>query len=120
MATYIEKTHTAEHILSEAPGMRSREEAVLASGVHPAGTVLALNADDEYVQVAPTAEDTTADAVAVLYADADATSAKVDIVVNVRDCEVHGAALTWPDSITDEQATAGVESLKSNGVIVRD
>lgn len=119
MARFTEPRHTGEHVVSEANGYRSRAEAILAAGNLAAGTVLAENADGDYVQVALAASDGTETAKAVLYSAADATDGPVPCVVHLRDCEVHGEGLTWTAEATDEQIQAGIDGLADSGVIVR-
>lgn len=118
--TYTEGTHTGEYLLEEADIKRSREQGTLASGNHVPGTVLALNAAGNYVQVAPAAEDGTGTAVAVLYAAVDASEAPQPCVVHARDCTVHGAMLTWPATATEEQIAEGIEALAEHHIITRD
>lgn len=117
--TFTEGRHTGEHIVSEANGARAREQGVLASGNHPAGTVLALNGDGRYVPVNFGAENGTEDAKAVLYANTDASQAPQPCVVHTRACEVHGEALIWPTNATEEQIESGINALILRGVIVR-
>lgn len=117
--TYTEGTHTAEHLLEEANPKRSREEGILAAGNHVPGTVLALNGDGNYVQLAPSATDGTEKAVAVLYAAVNASTAPQPCVVHARDCTVHGAMLTWPAAVTDEQITTATEELAKLHIIIR-
>lgn len=119
MAIHKEPRRAGEHIVSEANGARSREQGVLASGKCAAGTVLALNAGGDYVPLDPAATDGTETAKAVLYAPVDASEAPQPCVVHVRACEVHGEALTWPDSATEAQIASGTNDLVSLGVIVR-
>ena len=119
MAIHTEGRRTGEHVLSEANGTRSREQGVLAAGNLPAGTVLALDAASDFVELAPDAADTTAAAVAVLYAAADASAAPVPCVVHVRDCEVIGSQLEWPAGITDPQTETATAELAAAGIIIR-
>lgn len=118
--TYDEGVHTGEHVLSEANGDRSREQGTLASGNHVAGTVLALNGDGDYVQLAPAATDGTEKAVAVLYGNVDASEAPQPCTVHARDCTVHEAHLKWPGSATEAQITTGTEDLAEQHIIIRD
>ena len=118
--TFTEGTYTGEHVLSEGPGTLSRESGMLASGNHKPGTVLALNASGNYVQLAPAATDTTNKAVAVLYGPVDATTAPQPCTVHTRVCELHGALLTWPAAATEEQIATGLEDLAERHVITRD
>lgn len=117
---HVEPRRTGEHIISEANGARSREQGILAAGNLPAGAVLALNADGDYVALDPAAMDGTETAKAVLYAATDASEGPVPCVVHVRACEVHGEALTWPDGASEAQITAGTNDLIGLGVIPRD
>lgn len=119
MATFTETRHTGEHLVSEANGSRSRAEGELAAGNLPAGAVLALNGDGNYVQLAPGASDGTESAVGVLYASTNASDEAARCVIHVRDCEVHGEALTWPSGITETQKNTAITDLASAGIIVR-
>lgn len=119
MASFTEGRHTGEHIISEANGARSREQAVLAAGNLEAGTVLALNGSGDYVQLAPAAADGTETARAVLYAGVDASAAPQPCVVHVRACEVSEADLVFPDAITELQTTTAINDLIGVGIIPR-
>ena len=81
--------------------------------------MLALNGDGNYVQLAPSATDGTENAVAVLYAAVNASTAPQPCVVHARDCTVHGAMLTWPAAVTDEQITTATEELAKLHIIIR-
>lgn len=119
MATHTETSHTAEHLVSEANGARSRDEGVLAAGNLPAGAVLALNDDGDYVPLAPGESNGTQDARAILYGAADATDGKQPCTVHARACEVEQAALTLPDGITDPQIKTAMNDLTQRGIIPR-
>lgn len=43
----------------------------------------------------------------------------VKIAALVRDCEVNGHILTWPEGITADQKAAGIADLQAAGIIVR-
>ena len=118
--TFTEGTYTAEHLLEEADIKRSRKEATLASGNHVPGTVLALNADGDYVQLAPAAEDSTNTAAGVLYAAVDASTSPQPCVVHVYDCTVHAPFLTWPAAATDPQIVTATEELAERHIIILD
>ncbi|WP_136247940.1 head decoration protein [Halomonas borealis] len=119
MASSTEGRHTGEHIVSETNGARSREQGTLAAGNLPAGAVLALNGDGDYVQLAPGAADGTEAAKAVLYGAVDATDGPQPCAVHVRACEVQEDALTLPDGITEPQTTAALNDLIGVGIIPR-
>lgn len=119
MADFTEGRHTGEHIISEANGARSREQGTLASGNLEAGTVLALNGDGDYVQLAPGAADGTETAKAVLYGGVDASDGPQPCTVHVRACEVHEDGLGWPDGITEGQTSTALNDLIGVGIIPR-
>jgi len=58
MASYTEPRRTGEHIVSEASGARSREQAILASGNLAAGTVLGKASKDGTASASPDAGNT--------------------------------------------------------------
>lgn len=120
MATYNEPTHAAEYLVSEANGARSRDEGVLAAGNLPAGAVLALNGDGDYVPLDPAGSASGTDkAKAILYAATDASTAPQPCTVHARACEVEKAALTLPDGITDPQTETAMSDLAGRGIIPR-
>ncbi len=117
---YTEARRTGEHVLSEANGARSREMGILAKGNLPAGAVLALLPNGDYVGLDPAAEDGSEVAKATLYAPTDASEEPQPIVAHVRACTVHREALTWPEGASEAVIAAGINDLVSRGVIVRD
>ncbi|MDR5867294.1 head decoration protein [Halomonas koreensis] len=119
MTSFTEPRHTGEHIVSEANGARSREQGTLASGNLPAGAVLALDTNGDYVQLAPGASDGTETAKAVLYGAVDASGGPQPCTVHVRACEVQEDALTLPDGITEPQTTTAMNDLIGVGIIPR-
>jgi hypothetical protein len=58
-------------------------------------------------------------AAGILYDNVDATSADVEAVVYVRDCEVNGNEITWPSDIEAAEKTAAIAQLATLGIIVR-
>ena len=129
MTTKTEGTHPGEFILTEANGARSRDNVIYASGeVVKAGQVLAhvptagdtidtiddVDSPGEYV-----AWETGLVAVAVAYADYDATDADVEGVAVTRDAEVKGDSLVWPDNTTDDEKAEEAANLKRRGILVR-
>ncbi|MFW6024094.1 MAG: head decoration protein [Dichotomicrobium sp.] len=119
MTILSEQRQAGAFLASEAEGSRSRENGTLASGDLPAGAVLALNGDDDYVQVAPDATDGTETAVAVLYAAVDASEAAADCVVIARDAEVNQDELVWPDGASEAQIDTGLDQLRAANIIPR-
>ncbi|MAT91384.1 MAG: head decoration protein [Halioglobus sp.] len=121
MTTFTEARHPGEHILSEANGALSREQVTLASGNNlAAGTVLGIiTASGKYAVFDQDASDGTEEAAGVLYEAVDASGGDEDAVVHVRQCEVAGAALTWPGDITGPEQIAAEAELAALGIIVR-
>lgn len=58
-------------------------------------------------------------AVAVLFADVDATDGDLPGVAHVRDCEVAASKLTWPATIDAGETTAALAQLAALGIIAR-
>ena len=118
---YTEARHPGEHIVSEANGALSREQGVLITGQNlVAGAVLGLiTASSKYTELDPAAGDGSQVAAGILFAAVDATDADADCVVNVRQCEVMAAALTWPSAITGPEQTAAEAELVAAGIIPR-
>lgn len=123
MATLTEGRVTAAYILSEASGKRSRDNAKMASGagkVAP-GTILGkITASGKFVPHAPAAADGSETAVAINYAEVDATAADAPCLVTARDTEVKGPELVY-NAATDTQPEKDAvhASLAANGIIVR-
>lgn len=121
MTVLTEGRHTAEYILSEANGHRSREVGTLLAGnkLVP-GTVLGrITASSKLTVLTPGASDGSQTAAGVLYDDVDATSADKAAVYTARDSEVKGLALTWPAGISAPNKTAAITELAALGIIVR-
>ena len=116
-----EGVYPAEFIISEAQGTRSRDVGTLASGNNlVAGAVLGIvTASGKYAEHDPAQTDGTEDAVAVLYADIDASAADADCVVVSRDTEVDGNQLAWITGISAGDKTDGITSLLGKGIVVR-
>ncbi|AZO67688.1 head decoration protein [Mesorhizobium sp. M6A.T.Cr.TU.016.01.1.1] len=56
---------------------------------------------------------------AVLFGNVDATLADKNAVVSVRETEVNGEEITWPEGISGGAKTAAIAALAANGIIVR-
>ena len=119
MTTFTEGNYTAEFVLSEANGKRSRETVTVASGnTLVAGQVLGkVTASGKYADYDADAVDGTETAVAVLYADCDASAADAEAVALVRDAEVYADKLVYTDKANDE--TAGQTDLAAVGIVAR-
>lgn len=116
MTTFNEGRHAAEFILSEAAGMRSRENGTVESGqTLVAGQIVELNAGKliAYTAGVPAA-------VGIMIDDVDATGGDVEAAYIARDAEVNGNIVTFPAETTGggERATSET-SLEAIGIIVR-
>lgn len=121
MTVFVEGRHAAEHLVSEANGTRSRDTVTLVAGVvYPAGAVLGkVAATGKFKLLSPAANDGSETAAAVLFDAVDATDADRTGVVNSRDTEVHGAALSWPDGIGAPEKAAALGQLAAIGIVAR-
>lgn len=113
MTILTQGVRTAEFLLSEANGHRSREQGTLAitAVALPAGQLLGTVAG-EYVPYNPAGIDGSEIVTAALYAAAPISTATQPVAAVVRDAEVISAKLTGLDAA----ATADLLAL---GVIVR-
>ena len=111
-----QKPRTADFILSEASGQRSRENGVLAATAVDllAGQLLTLGGDGKYVAYAGPGENEEApiSADAVLYGNVPASDADQQIVLIARDAEVVRQLLIALDA-------DGEVGLAASGIIVR-
>lgn len=119
MTILTEGVHTAEFLISEANGHRSREVVTIAMGEDlVAGTVLGkITANGQYVAHDPDASDGSETAAGVLYAAVDATAAPAEAVAIVRDAEVRRSSLTCADDSAGE--IEAVAELAAIGIIAR-
>lgn len=120
MAVFNEGRHTAEFLVSEANGHRSREAATVAAGAAPglvAGTVLGvLSAGGNHVALDPGKLDGSQTAAAILFEGAVGT---VQRTVIRRDAEINGEHLVWPIGINSGQKSTAIGQLAALGIIVR-
>lgn len=121
MPTFNEPIYAAEFLLSEANGDRSRSAETVASGqnLRAAAVVGRITAGGQIRELQPAAADGSQNAVGILYAAVDATSAAQRGVMVARDAEVNAAMLQWPTGITTPQRTAAIAQLAALGIIVR-
>lgn len=123
MSTKTEGQHTAEFVVSEANGKRSRDAVTVtvpADTTLAAGSVLGkITATGKYVLYDEAAVDGSQTAVAVLYdALPNATGAPVDLEGTVigRDAEVRTADLQWKAGVDE---AGGLVDLAGVGIIAR-
>lgn len=117
MTTLTEGNYSAEFVLSEANGKRSREVVTILSGENlGAGQVLGkVTASGKYVAYNDGAATGEEVAVAVLYADCDASAADVEATVVARDAEVSAAKLVWGAA----DSAAGTIDLAAANIVAR-
>lgn len=113
MTIHTQGHRTAEFLLSEGNGQRSREAATLAATATalPAGQLLAT-VGGKHVAYNPEGVDGSETVTAILYAAASASDADQAVTTIVREAEVSAERLTGLDAA----ATADLDAL---GVIVR-
>lgn len=120
MTTFTEGPRTAEYLISEASGHRSRDVIKLAVGV--AGTLVAgavlgkVTASTDYKIYDPAASDGSETIAAILF-EAGKTGDRRTITA--RDAEVKKSKLTWFPGATNNQITTGIAALKALGIVVR-
>ena len=125
---FVKTPSAASYLVSEANGTRSRDVVTIAEGVHALpGTVLGkVTATGHYVPLDPAngsgegqSPDGSQTAVAVLFAEVDATLGEKPGVITARDAEVAAHALLWPTGITEQQKTAALAQLAQAGIVAR-
>lgn len=121
MTVLTEGRSTAEFVVSEANGARSRDVVTIASGeVLEPGTVLGtVTASGKSVQLNPAAADGSEAAAAILYEGVDASAADATRTAVVRDAEVNGGEIVWPAGITDPDKATAIGQLAALGILVR-
>ncbi|MDK2124487.1 head decoration protein [Parachitinimonas caeni] len=111
---------TGSAILSEV-GLISRDVVTIAAGQKlSANSVLGKNAAGAYVLHDPAASTSEKNAVAILYADTDATAADTKAVAVLRLAELKADELIFKPGITAPQLTAARAKLAESYLIVRD
>lgn len=120
MTTFTEGRHTAEFLISEANGHRSRSTGTVVAGSAPGlqpGTVLGkVTSSGNYVILAPGASDGSQTAAAILFESAVGTVVRTLIDT---DAEVKGSALIWPSGSNAGQKTTALGQLAALGIKVR-
>lgn len=106
-------------VKEEGKGRYSRDDVTLAAtaAALPVGTVLARDGAGVY---APVTAATTANSVAVLLEAVPVSAAPTRVVVLSRRAQVALQALVWPGAATAANVTAGVNALKTQGIVARN
>lgn len=123
MPVLIETNYAGEFLLSQAPGQLSFDKATLAAGQNlKAGTVLGkLTTGGNLSAYDNDASDGTQTAVAILYADVDASAAATPCTVVARLAEVALQKLVWGAAVTtNAEKTAAYADLAALHIIVRE
>jgi hypothetical protein len=112
---------TANFIVSEANGYRSREQIVVAQGgLYRDGTILQAVAGDE-LKYAPFAsgDEEGGGSLAVLFQTVDARDADVRATGMVRDCELQRAMLKFAGEVSAAEREAAYAGLAAAHVVMR-
>lgn len=120
MAPVTMGKRTADFIVSEANGYRSRESVTVdaSGGALEAGTILGqVTVGGDYVRHDAGASDGSENEAAILYDNIGAVSK--DVAVVVRDAEVVQSELTYEVGADATQITASNAALAALGIIVR-
>ena len=97
MTVFTEGRHAAEFIMSEAGGMRSRENGIVVTGQNlVAGQVVQLAAGKltAFTAAVDTDGNLLVEAAGIVIYAADATSSDVEVAYLARDAEVNGNIVT--------------------------
>lgn len=120
MTTFTEGPRTAEFLISEANGFRSRDTGLLDAGVVGtlvAGSVLGkVTATGAFAQYNPANADGTQTVAAILFESGVAGSRRTLVV---RDAEVKASKLAWFSGATVNQIATAVAALKALGLVAR-
>lgn len=121
MTIVTEGVRTADFLISEANGYRSRETGTvtLPSGGLVAGTVLGkITATGKYVLHDVALSNGAEDAAAILYTGSGATGDEVMTLIT-RDAEVNEAHLTFKSGISAPNKALTITALATLGIIAR-
>lgn len=120
MAQLNETRGTANFLVSESPGYRSRDTGTVAAGAAPgliAGTILGkLTAGGNFVRYNPGGADGSQTIAGILFEAAVGTVKKA---VVTRDAEVNGAHLVYQVGANDAAKATANAALAALGIIVR-
>lgn len=121
MTVLTEGRYTAEFLVSEANGARSRDVVTILSGevLDPGAVLGKVTASGKYVELAPAAGDGSEAAATILYERVDVSAADATRTAILRDAEVNGAEIVWPDGITAPDQTTAIGELAALGILVR-
>lgn len=100
-----------------AGSVHIQKKVTIASGVLKRGTVLAMDANGNYVQLNPSATDGTEIARAILAEDVDASSGSVQAQAYFVG-KYRLSDLIFPDGVTDSQKQTALLQLQDRGIIV--
>lgn len=116
-----EATRTAEFLVAEANGDRSRDQITIAySKDLPPGTVLGkITTGGKFKQFDPDATDGSETAAGVLYDWAEASAGDVRGVGVVRDAVVVRGALAFASGVSQGDQDAAIDALAERGIVAR-
>jgi len=121
-----EGKHTANFILSEATGNRSRANALFVdpATVYVGAPVkkVAATSDipEHWTVVADNDQSVGADCEALaIYGGVTSSGYDIKLAILVRDAEVNGNLVRWPVGMVQGEITAAIAKLATAGIIVR-
>jgi hypothetical protein len=120
--TEVVGRRNAEALVSELPGMMSRDDAVVASGagVVYGNTILGkITASGKYVPHNTAAADGSQNAAAILLHKVDATSADAKAVIVYKDAVFNANEVIFMTGISAPNKTAAIAALKALGIVLR-
>lgn len=126
LTVFEEAAHACEFIISEANGLRSRENGTLVSGQNlRAGTVVMDNGSGKltrYLAGLPT-DGGLSEAAGILLYDSDASAGDLPVSYLARHAEVNIKLLTFPESTDDGENTGEASNTAASlgylGIICR-
>ena len=119
---YTEGKYTAEFIINEANGTRSKDTGTVLSGENlKAGAVVGIvTASGKYKEYNPANADGSETVAGISYANNDATNGDIaNAVIVVRDAEVSKDGLEYFTGATPAQKVTALTGLEALGIIGR-
>jgi len=121
MTTFTEAYAPGEFLISQAEGMRSRDNGTVRIGsTLVAGQVLGKLANGQWGALEEAATNGLQTPAGICYAPVTSGAATAAATIVTRDCEVKVSRLTWPSSYNAGDITTARATLATLGIICRD
>ena len=120
--TFTEGAHTAEFILSEASGGRSRDNALFTdpSTIYVGMPIKKVAATSTTPERWTPSTGLGADCEALaIYGGVSSSGNDLRLAILTRDAEVNGNLIRWPTGMVPGEKVAGIAKLATFGIIVR-